>query len=238
MRCKLCNQERSLVRAHVIPEGFFRLLRNGNESPILLTNIEGEYQRRSPIGEYDTTILCEICEQRFGPWDDYAQQFLLQSFDEDLYILHNGTKVALKIPIFDYHKLKLFFESLLWRASVSTREFYKKVRTGPFEDQLRGRIISEEPGDAETFAVTLAKFEHGLGTAILDPHPDRPLNGINYMRFYLGGFIAYIKLDRRPAPDFLGQFKMSPNEPLIIILRDLTRSKELPLMRDIVERFK
>src|SRR5271169_4562807 len=51
---------------HVIPEGFFRLERDEKESPIILTNVKGQYPRRSPIGEYDTTLLCDICEQTFG----------------------------------------------------------------------------------------------------------------------------------------------------------------------------
>jgi hypothetical protein len=80
MTCKLCGQDKKLVKAHVIPASFFRPLRSEKNSPLLIT--AGNYVKRAPIGVYDKTILCEACEKQFGIWDDYAQSLLIQNFQK------------------------------------------------------------------------------------------------------------------------------------------------------------
>ena len=64
---------------------------------------------------------------------------------------------------------------------------------------------------------------------MLDPHPDR-LDGIKYCRFYLGGYVAYIKTDARPPTKTWANFTMKPGQPLCILARDMRRSKELARM--------
>lgn len=234
MQCRLCGSDKKLIKAHVIPEGFFRLLRDENRAPEIHTNTPGLYPRKAPVGVYDLNILCGDCEIAFGGWDAYAQELLLRDFEDEEYVEHQGQRIALRIPTFDYTKLKLFFVSLLWRASVSTQGFYTRIRTGPFEAQLKKLVLAGDPAQPGDFAVSLARFEHPLGQSILDPHPER-VSRVNYVRFYLGGFVAYIKVDQRPAPGMLDPLKLTPHEPLHIVLRNLERSKELPLMRRIVE---
>lgn len=58
MLCRFCNSERPLIKAHVVPEGFSRVLRDGSAVPELLTNKRGAYPKRSPTGVYDKSILC------------------------------------------------------------------------------------------------------------------------------------------------------------------------------------
>lgn len=235
MNCRLCQQSnKKLIRTHVIPEGFFRQLRDEKRAPEIHTNIVGQYPKRSPIGVYDPEILCEECEAVFGDWDNYAQQIFLGEHQEPEYLRHHGQPIAIQVLSYDYSALKLFFISLLWRASVSRHSFYGRIRTGRFESMLRDLILRREPGSPDDFAVSLAKFEHPLGRTILDPHPER-WSGVNYVRFYLGGHVAYIKVDKRPPPQMPGLLKLMPGAPLLIVLRDFERSRELPLMRKIME---
>ena len=65
--CKSCGQARKLVKAHAIPEAFFRELNNDGMAPIVITNRPGEFSKRAPIGIYDKTILCSDCESLFAP---------------------------------------------------------------------------------------------------------------------------------------------------------------------------
>lgn len=233
MQCQLCLEDQKLIKAHVIPEGFFRLLRVDEQPPQMLTNTPGRFPKRAPIGVYDKNILCADCEALFGAWDAYAQKLLLTEFDEASYLSHRGQRIALRIAEFDYEVLKLFFVSLLWRATVSTCEFYSRVRTGPFEQILKERLLARDPGPPDEFAVSLAKFEHPAGQGILDPHPER-WSGVNYMRFYLGGYVAYIKVDRRPPPELPGALRLSPQQPLLVVLRNLEASREFPLIRQVL----
>jgi len=233
MTCRFCGEDRKLIKAHIIPAGFFRILRHGQIPPQMLTTNENEYTKRMPIGVYDKNILCEICEPLFGVWDNYAQQLLGLEPKGSSPIINQGEIYGYEIQKYNYELLKLFFISLLWRASLSKHIFYSKVNLGLFEHIAKRFIEHNDPGTPEDFSVTLAKFDHPIGKTILDPHPEKP-EGINYYRFYFGSYIAYIKVDKRNTTGLHIDFMMKPGKPLQIIRRNLHQSKELPLIHDIV----
>jgi hypothetical protein len=235
MICQLCGQKKKLIKAHIIPEGFFRPLRSGRKAPELHTNSKGVYPQRVPIGIYDKEILCADCDGKFSLWENHAHKVLIQNFTEDLAIYWNGQRICYNIIDFDYKLFKLFFLSLLWRASISNHIFYHRISVGPFEQKLKDMILANDPGPPQTFAVTLAKFSDPNITVIMDPHLEK-FSGINYCRFYLTGFVAYIKVDDRPVPDFMRDFYLRPDTPLPIILRDFHRSKDGALMKDIFQK--
>lgn len=55
--CRLCGRSRKLIKAHAIPEAFFRAARGGEpESPLLVS--AGDFPRRATIGIYGQGILC------------------------------------------------------------------------------------------------------------------------------------------------------------------------------------
>jgi hypothetical protein len=233
MKCKLCNQEKKLIKAHIFPKSLYRPLLAGGQPLSVLSTSPASHPYKSRIGFYDTEILCQECEKIFSPWDDYVQKILLAEPKEKDYLINNDQKFAIKMDV-DYAKLKLFFISLLWRASVSKFYFFQKIKLEPFEQKLKNMILKGDPGDAETFAVTLAKFEDPLGMIMPDPLRHR-FDDVNYCLFYLAGYVAYIKTDKRPSAEFLKDLVMNPDRPLIIILRDLKRSKEFPLMKKVAK---
>jgi hypothetical protein len=69
---------------------------------------------------------------------------------------------------------------------------------------------------------------------VMDPFPEKYF-GINYYRFYLEGYIVYIKVDKRIAKEPLRSIQLTPRSPLIIIARELSKSKEMPIMRKVAE---
>jgi len=98
MTCALCKKELKLIKAHAIPEAFFRELRDGWRAPLLVTNTEGHYPKKSPIGVYDDGILCEYCEPSFAEWDDYRASILLRKKNEFAEIKDmSGEVIALKL---------------------------------------------------------------------------------------------------------------------------------------------
>jgi hypothetical protein len=232
MNCKLCGKDRKLVRAHIIPKSLWKPLFDDAQPPQAHSHASTVYSKKSPVGVYDTGIVCGECESIFSPWDDYAQKLLLANPSEEKYVVKNGQKIAYVETDFDYAKLKLFFISLLWKAAVSNHYFFSRVNVGSFEPQLRKMILKGDPADPDTFAIMMAKCEDRLGTIVLNPHPERRWD-INYYRFYLAGYMAYIKVDRRPAPEFMGELALDPERPLIIILRELRTSKDFKVMQHI-----
>ena len=233
MKCKFCGNERILIKAHIIPASFFRRIKQGTKALEMITNRAGEYTKKAPIGVYDKTIICSKCESIWQEWDTYAQQLLADEPLNGRARYHNNEKIGYVVDNFEYKKLKLFFISMVWRASVSSHQFYSKVSLGQFEDIAKQHIEKSDPGGSEDFSVTLAKFDHPLAKSTLDPHDDKH-SDVNYVRFYLAGYIAYIKIDNKPAPMPLSKLAIAENRPLYIVCRDFTKSKELELMKKLI----
>ncbi len=238
MICKLCGKDKKLIKAHIIPESLWPHRKHGGMQKVY-SSINKYYPKRSPKGIYDTSILCEDCEKLFSPWDDYAKELLLSDIEKD-YIIEHGKKVCFEIKDYVYPKLKLFFISLLWRASVSTKEFYQDVKVSNFENQLKKMIIEKDPGDEDCFSVILGRWDdaaigQGIGLGILSPWKRR-FSGINYYSFYFGfGFVASIKVDRRPVPKPFRLGIMKPNNPLYIYIFQFSGSEEIKHIHKISE---
>jgi hypothetical protein len=78
----LCGESNKLVKSHIIPEAFWREIRQGDDAPLLITSVKGEFPKKAPIGVYDDGILCTECEESFGHVDDYGITVLLKRRDE------------------------------------------------------------------------------------------------------------------------------------------------------------
>jgi hypothetical protein len=194
-----------------------------------MSSEDGVYPKRSRTGVYDQ-IVCETCERVFSPWDDYAQQFLTGDLHPSYYVIDQGEKLALILPEVDYVRLKLFFLSVLWRASVSTQALFAKVRLGPHEPILRHMISQGNPGEPDEYSVTLAKFDspvHQVGII----NPERTKFGVtNCYRLYVYGYIAVVKVDQRATIDAFQDMILRPNKPLCVVLRNFKSSREYAAM--------
>jgi hypothetical protein len=233
MKCKFCGSESALIKAHIIPAGFFRRIRQGEKALELITNTAGEYKKRSQDGVYDRTIVCSKCEAIWQEWDNYAQQLLADEPLNGRARYHNNRKICYVVDNYEYSKLKLFFISLAWRASVSSRKFFLRVSLGQFEDIAKQHIMNGDPGDREDFSVVVSKFNHPLAKGTFDPYMYQN-SGVNYIRFYLAGYMADMKIDHKPTPNQLSQITMAENRPLYIICRDFMKSKELSLIKKLI----
>ena len=224
-----------MIEAHIIPEGFFRRLDQGSGPLRLLSG--DDFPRRIRTGIYDSGILCADCEPRFGPWDTYAQGLLTDDVGRATIQRHGNQIVGYEIGRGDwqYDPLKLFFVSLLWRASVSSQQMFRRIEVGPFEDVARRMLEQGDPGSPQDFAVALTKSDPRYGRVIIDPFPER-IEDVNYVRFYLGLYVAYIKVDSRPGAAWLDPFVLDPGQPLRILVRNYTETRDLPALQRLVTR--
>ncbi|MBU2579279.1 hypothetical protein KKA09_04170 [Patescibacteria group bacterium] len=246
MECKFCLKDKKLIDAHIIPRCFFEAMRDKKDNrPFqLLSNTKNEYSQKLWIGLYDKNILCEDCEKVFQKYDDYACKALLSNIDESDYILDpNGNKIGYKLENVDYKKLKLFFLSVLWRASVSKRKEFKKVDIGrSFEDRLKAMVKNFDPGSTNDFLLVLRRFIDDLGkNFLMDPYKLR-IDEINFYRFYLGaGYEFHIKVDKRnlKKSDVLYLLALRSESLLYVPFREnLLSSKEFPILKDILNKSK
>lgn len=190
----------------------------------MLTTVTGEYPKRAPIGVYDQTILCEGCERLFGDVDAYALHILKPDPVGAIRHTHQGTLIGLEVPVYRYDLLKLFFISLLWRASVSTHPFYKRINLRRFESIALQMFIDRNPGADEEFGVFLSRWRGSFDNVMLDPHTERQ-DGLNYCRFYLGHYVAHIKTDKRASRFPFSGLILRRDQPLRIVVRDVQQNR-------------
>lgn len=70
---------------------------------------------------------------------------------------------------------------------------------------------------------------------MLGPRLER-WDGVNYPRIYLGGFIAHIKIDKRPNSPSFAPFIKKGTSDLILLARELKTSAEFEIMKQIVKQ--
>jgi hypothetical protein len=213
--CVFCGKPQKLIKAHIIPEGFFRRLR---KTDVSLKQFEGgKYPKRAYLGVYDQEILCAECEKRFGDWDNYSQKILIEDTQSTPLLERQELSVGYNLGPYDYSKLKLFFISMVWRASVSKQKFFSRVSLGPFEQRARQLIENNNPSTQDDFSVCVSVFNsNALGAnGFLDPYTTH-VDGVKYVCFYLGVYFASIKVDQRRAPPSLQCFELHPNSDLLM----------------------
>lgn len=242
LHCKFCGIARPLINAHVIPRPFFTDQKSLGGSSKLLSNVDGEFPKRSRIGVYDGEILCAECDGAMGIWDQYGIELLLHGLADFTPVPNAEAPVAFVRPVFDYPKLKLFFLSVLWRAGESSHPFFRRVKLGPYSERIRSLLLAKSPGEPEDFDTVLSAFTVGgklpaEGLPIADPFRER-WEGVNAYRFSFGVITAYIKVDKHRFSPVLSKQCMRPGQPLNLIERDYELSSELKVICGIARENK
>lgn len=218
--CRLCLEEKKLIRAHIIPKGFYKYLypENGKKEALLIIR-NNDKSLRSPVGEYDENILCADCDGRLGIYDNYAQEIILKSTPEPFLDPQN----VWKIDNVDYDLLKMFFISLLWRASISKREFFEEVDLGPYEKKCRLAILENNSGSVDDYSLIFTKFTSNESKEILNKNITVPIRhrveNFNFYIIYLpNAYKVYIKVDKQSLKrSSLWRVCLNKESPLIIL---------------------
>ncbi len=238
--CKLCGREKKLINAHIIPKKLYGPIREASsgESPWVYGVGTGKKSQQSQSGIYDPDILCGECDGNLiGPWDNYGQTLLLSSPSPENYIVDDAGKLAgYKIDTFDYNQLKLFFMSILWRAAITSDQFFAQVQLGAWEDKLKKMILAQDPGSENDFSVLLFKYEGDFSEIMQNPTKEK-LDGVNYYRFRFPKYGFLIKVDKRNFHSKLARCLLSSNQPLLIPVIKYMDSKEYEIILAIRDKF-
>lgn len=230
MKCKLTGNEGPPVDAHIIPRSFYEIDPNERLPTKIISNIPGQYPRRSPIGIYDPTIVTKEGEALFSPWDDYGTEVLIHGRNNFKKLLVNGRVAGFMLPQYDYAKLKLFALSILWRASVSSHHFFRKVTIGPHEKHIRQMLLNGDPGHPDLYSVIFAAWsDRTRNPGMIDPFKTR-FDNVAYYLIYLANYIMYVKVDKQLSNNTFRATQLKPDSNLVLIAREINRSKELPIM--------
>jgi hypothetical protein len=165
-------------------------------------------------------LLCHACERSLCRYEKYAAEIM--SGRRGHCFRQQDNKII--IEGIDYAPFKLFLMSVLWRASVSTLEFFKLVSLGPREELLRQMLLVEDAGKPEEFGCIVI-FAHNRGQDISDtlfnPEPMRWAGRRMYKLFFAGATWLY-HCDRQPPAAHLQKFFLRPEGPLVGFFGDLS----------------
>jgi hypothetical protein len=225
--CRLCDQTKDLINAHIIPKSFsHKEFKDGGNHTVFFDVSENAEREATFLqaGVYDHGILCADCEPKFSEFDRYGWEILgavsLQNPIQDP-ALSGAYRVFC-----DTDKLKRFILSVLWRASVSTHSFYSYVSLGPYEDTLKARIFDPTPLAIDEFPTSilyfdqasLGKYEKGI---LFPPLRERAQDGSNLQVIYLKNLKIYIRVDKRDRERLF--------DPLLIFAPDSFVMTEFPV---------
>jgi len=204
----------------------------------LLSSEDGSPPKKSRIGVYDTTILCEQCEVITSPIDDQARKDLKEDFAGYSPILYEGTTVGYSTEQIDQGNLKRFAMSVLWRSAASTHEFYKLVPKRIATSELWDLIQSPGSITPECLSTLVWAYpEDSFGEVTPNPFIET-LNGVRFARIYMGRYNLSIKIDSKTTPSPFRELTVGSSQQTVIVLRPGPSRHELAVLADVARRNK
>ena len=232
LNCKFCHKQvPKLVDAHVIPRSLYKATRGKGKSFILIgvdkTNLDRKFKQ---VGISNKTLLCESCERLFSPYDTHGFKVITDTLaSKQIYQDAVGNPVAYLATTANYNLFKLFILSVLWRASVSSLEFFQEIKLGLHEERIRKMLEDNAAGSEGDYPILcFHQTGHKYPSTILPPFQQRTDDGINYCRLYLPpNMIFVVKIDSRPLPESLFHWIIKPNSRILFQLLPYFGSYEM-----------
>jgi hypothetical protein len=156
--CELCKDYGKLCKSHVLPDMAYEDVIDFTSHPrmVVVRDVEkGRVSDKTRQTGYQERLLCEECENQFSRYETYASNWLLSAKlpppkePRELLYVHK---------VDDYAKLKLFLMSLLWRVSVAKGEFFRCVKLGRHEEELRQMLHAQNPGEPDEYGCLITQL--------------------------------------------------------------------------------
>lgn len=215
-KCRLCLKQKALIKkSHIIPEFMYQELFD-EDHKLRSFSIKG-LKKVKPIvnkpssGEYEGGLLCADCDNVvIGQYEDYVSKVLYSgdklpvgmAWNTRFFRRYNSVEVFSMISNIDYDKLKLFVLSILWRASITTRDFFSAVNLGKHEEIIRKMIIDGQPGTDEDYPMMFSSWRKEKTTPndiILPPIKSKKDGNFRYILPINGLLIdIYFSFDAMP----------------------------------------
>ena len=159
-------------------------------------------------------LLCGACEQKLGRHERYVSLLMsggipLQVEPHEMFIVFRGV---------DYKALRMFQLSVLWRASISTLDFFRHVSLGPHNERIRTLLIDDDPGQPWQYGCLMFALVHEgavVEDLMVQPTEVR-LEGVPCYRFVFGGHFWLYFVAKHQHPRKLETASLDPSGELRI----------------------
>lgn len=220
--CKLCHNEKDVIkRSHLFPNFMYKGIPDEKNRMYVLSSKDPKERKTVQTGAIDKYILCADCDNRIlGQLERYANN----SFFSKPYLTTSEGFVQLKpntgVSIIacsnlDYSRFKLFLESLLWRASVSSHVMFTDFKlSGEQEEQLRQSLLNHQPLEETSFpcAVMTCEISDVLTDfVVVDPYKK------GMVTFFISEFIYTFYWGKNRLEDHTMTLTIKPDNTMAII---------------------
>lgn len=213
--CKLCLVEKELIkRSHLFPNFMYKGIGDDKNRMYVLSSSTPFQKKVVQSGAYEESILCADCDNNIlSKLERYANNtFYSQPYRTNIENFEQITNVhginAIRCKNIDYSTFKLFLQSLIWRASISTHDFFNNFKlTTEQEEQLRLSILKSAPLEKDDFACMLLTHQN-------DEEAKTDLVFINSEKtqkvsFFVNQFIYLFHLDKAVVDEAVLQITLT-----------------------------
>jgi hypothetical protein len=146
-KCALCTEREDLRDSHIFPEFLYQELYDDQHRHKFLQVSTDPAIRPipRPKGLYEP-LLCGQCEEHLNRCVETQGARIVESILERLQTAEQD--IVMQV---DYRAFRLFQLSLLWRASVASRQEFSAVLLGPHEERMRLMLLNNDVGDGEMY---------------------------------------------------------------------------------------
>jgi len=237
MKCRLCNQDKKLIKAHIYPAFFYKnlglyspdLKGQGRVHKAIISDNNIYYSKKGlPEGLYDPFILCQACDNYFNEeFENYANNVLFDNTNSNkVKLIADGIELATFTGI-DYTKFKLFMLSVFWRASISNKFPEIKLCSND-EEVLRSMFITKDAKEEDEYGVLLLYLNDPEITAkLLTDIKTLKTDNKTCHSFIAGGFLFYLYHDKFHIPSCHKDFLLTKNGILKIPKFPKGKSKQI-----------
>ncbi|MEL6769914.1 MAG: hypothetical protein AAFP18_02485 [Bacteroidota bacterium] len=228
--CALCHQVRELHDSHIIPEFFYKPLYDSKGRVFDMSTVETTGRpfgiEQKGLREY---LLCGYCESKLSRWETVAAT-LFRSGQLNVPAgqpLHTLTGL-------DYHNLRLFFLSILWRSSVSSLPFFKHVSLGPHEERIRVMLLDEEREPFWKYGCVLqdiASDSPEERLALIGPVASKAGSAWNYF-YVIDGFLWHYIMASHSVDQAANALMLQSNGSLTITRGNAEKIPHLNALKD------
>jgi hypothetical protein len=157
--CALCQRRERLVVSHLLPAGFYRLMRDDgrkNPNPIMV----GQDVSLQTAAQIEAPLLCRDCEQRLNNGGERwvlqncfrgAEGFKLQNLLKAAMPLHRRRDYVMyagaQVLGLNNDALAYFAASVIWRAAARTWRYHdsrEQLSLGPYKEAVRLYLLGQQ----------------------------------------------------------------------------------------------
>lgn len=232
--CKLCLQQKPLIKAHIIPQSFYA-------TNNLLFSDSSLFTKKRPNGSYDSGILCQTCDgDVIGKFDTFAKKILIDRKGVRKETCHNPSNPQQALSFYrledktGYDKLNKFFISVLWRASISSHEDFSSFYLGPYESLAKKIILDNSYDYSSIFSVILCWMSDSSERIQLVTSKFTKIEGVNFYTMLIGFCKVFIKVDKRRVPLGLRDSVLSAETDVLMLEGNLANFPEKKMLIEMV----